>query len=312
LTELGKDADPRGASPRASVLARAVPDSARPWIQKSVWKLVYGLASRGNRDPGTSFMNYGYASLEQPSDAASPDDDADVYGTQLYDRAASGCELTDRDVLEVGCGRGGGTAFVFDRHRPRSMVGLDLARSAITLCEKRYARPGLTFTQGDAENLPFPDGRFDVVLNVESSHCYPSVPRFLREVDRVLAPGGVLLIVDVRATRVEPHSRDQLVPRTDVSQFRSEVRGSPFTVIEEEDVTANVFRALQLDSPRRRRLIEARVRKSLQPRALGFAAVEGTRVYQEFASGELTYLRFVLRKGSPEHDRPGRDNDHDP
>jgi SAM-dependent methyltransferase len=236
-------------------------------------------------------MNYGYASLEEPHGAGDPD----LHGRQLYDRVVGRTDLRGKDVLEVGCGRGGGSAFVFERHRPRSMTGLDLARSAIAHARRRHARPGLGFVGGDAEALPFPEASFDVVLNVESSHCYPDVPRFLDEVHRVLRPGGLLLLADVRPTSLAGRRTNTLMPRSDVAQLLVELRDSPFTVIEQEDITANVLRALQLDSPQRRRLIERRVPRRLQPHARAFAAVEGTPLYEAYATGELTYLRFALQ-----------------
>jgi SAM-dependent methyltransferase len=277
--------------------------SVKPRLQKWVWNLVYGLASRGTADRGRAFMNYGYASLEG-SHGVGPrtDGDPDAYGIQLYDRIARSGDLREADVLEVGCGRGGGTAFVFDQHHPRSMVGLDLARSAIARCRRQHKRPGLTFVRGDAEDLPFADASFDVVLNVESSHCYPNVPRFLDEVHRVLRPEGFLLLADVRTTSPGRRREDTLMPRSDLARLLSELAHSPLTVIEQEDITANVLRALQLDSPRRRRLIESRVRGPLQPQALAFAAVEGTLPHQLLAAGELTYLRVVLQKAGGQQD----------
>lgn len=268
----------------------------RPRLQKSVWKMVYGLASRGRADPGTTFMNYGYASLEERAGAGTSDGEPDTYGRQLYDRVVGATPLRGADVLEVGCGRGGGTAFVFDRHRPRSMAGLDLAGSAIARCARQHRRPGLEFLQGDAENLPFPAATFDVVINVESSHCYPNVPRFLEEVHRVLRPNGLLLLADVRLTSLRGHNGDGFMPRADVNQLLHELSASPLTVVEQEDITVNVARALQLASPLRRRQIESRVPRPFQPRALAFAAVEGTPLYQSYASGELTYLRFRVQK----------------
>ena len=149
----------------------------------------------------TAFLNYGYAKLGDDGDeASSRNRDGDRFGVQLYERVRGGVELTGKDVLEIGCGRGGGTAYLFESHRPRNMTGLDLAGSAIARCRRDHARPGLTFLQGDAEALPFADASFDVVVNVESSHCYPDVPGFLREVHRVLRPGGYLLLADVRHT----------------------------------------------------------------------------------------------------------------
>jgi SAM-dependent methyltransferase len=283
-------------------LAAALPrfQSIRPWIQKSVWKLVYGLASRGTAHPGSAFMNYGYAT-SVPTNAetgAAADGNPDRFGIGLYERVASGSELAGRDVLDIGCGRGGGTAFLFERYRPRSLTGLDLAHSAIVRCRTEHRRPGLAFVQGDAEHLPFGDAVFDVVLNVESSHCYPDVPRFLREAHRVLRPGGALLLADVRHTDLAKRNDDTFMPQSDVPELVRQLDNSPFTVVEREDITLNVLRALELDSARRRRLVVARVPRLLRPHALAFVAAPGSPVYEGYANGALTYLRFVLRKGA--------------
>jgi ubiquinone/menaquinone biosynthesis C-methylase UbiE len=214
----------------------------------------------------------------------------------LYDRVAGAAKLTDRDMLEVGCGRGGGTSSVFANHRPRSMVGIDLAGSAVAHARFRFGCPGLEFLQGDAENLPFPEECFDVVLNVESCHCYPDVPRFLEGVHRVLRPGGLLLMADVWHSDLDEATRRGVFSHKDVHQLRRYIARSPLEVLEEEDITANVRRALQLDSSRRREVIERRVPRFLRTRALQLAGVEGTPLYEAFVSGQVTYLRFKLRK----------------
>jgi ubiquinone/menaquinone biosynthesis C-methylase UbiE len=46
------------------------------------------------------------------------------------------------------------------------------------------------------EKLPFPDESFDAVINVEASHAYPQLSRFLGEVARVLHPGGHFFYAD--------------------------------------------------------------------------------------------------------------------
>jgi ubiquinone/menaquinone biosynthesis C-methylase UbiE len=56
--------------------------------------------------------------------------------------------------------------------------------------------------------MPFPDASFDAVINVESSHCYPSMGRFLSEVHRVLRPRGSLLFADLRTSDVWTFSID--------------------------------------------------------------------------------------------------------
>jgi ubiquinone/menaquinone biosynthesis C-methylase UbiE len=68
---------------------------------------------------------------------------------------------------------------------PASYTGLDFNPDGIAFAKKRHNLPGLDFVHGDAENLPFPDESFDVVLNVEASHAYPHFDRFLSELVRV-------------------------------------------------------------------------------------------------------------------------------
>ena len=52
--------------------------------------------------------------------------------------------------------------------------------------------------QANAQNLPFQNESFDAVLNVESSHRYPQMEKFLNEVYRVLKPNGYFLFTDFR------------------------------------------------------------------------------------------------------------------
>ena len=56
----------------------------------------------------------------------------------------------------------------------------------------------LSFKVGDSENIPLEKSSVDIVINVESSHCYGSFSGFLKEVSRVLRPGGRFLFCDFR------------------------------------------------------------------------------------------------------------------
>ena len=51
---------------------------------------------------------------------------------------------------------------------------------------------------GNAIDLPFSDSSFDAVISIEASHRYPSFETFLREVRRVLRPGGHFMFADMR------------------------------------------------------------------------------------------------------------------
>jgi SAM-dependent methyltransferase len=270
----------------------------RSTAQKLLLKRVYEVISRRFGETGTAFLNYGYAPLDEPVQdlGLSPEEErADRFGIQLYHRVAEAVDLDGLEVLEVGCGRGGGTAFVFDHHHPRRMVGLDLAPKAIAHCGAAHVRDGLTFVVGDAEALPFPDAEFDAVLNVESSHCYPDMPRFLAEVRRVLRPGGSLLFCDLRHTDL--HGRQEVqIPRDDVPRLRAQIAACGMEVVEQEDLTADVVRALELDSDRRREMVAASAPAALREQLMDFAAVKGTNLFRAFAERDVTYLRYVLRK----------------
>lgn len=95
-----------------------------------------------------------------------------------------------RDVLEVGVGLG--TDFVqFVRARARA-VGIDLTEAAVAAVHQRLELEGLRadVRVGDAEALPFPDASFDLVWSYGVLHHTPDTIRAVREIRRVLRPGG--------------------------------------------------------------------------------------------------------------------------
>lgn len=158
------------------------------------WRVLYEVLAARVQRPEWAFMNYGYA---MPAGDVGPAlesaDEPDRLCIQLYAHVLSGTELRGADVLEVGCGRGGGSSFIARYRGPRTTTGLDLSRKSIALCRRHRRAPGLSFVQGDALAMPFADHSFDVVVNLESSHCYDSMDDFLAEVHRVLRPGGSFL-----------------------------------------------------------------------------------------------------------------------
>jgi ubiquinone/menaquinone biosynthesis C-methylase UbiE len=141
----------------------------------------------------------------------------------------------------------------------------------------------LRFTTGDAQALPFPDGSFDVVVNVESSHCYSSVPRFLAEVTRVLRPGGRLFWADLR-------------PAGEVEATRAQLRACGLRIEQEQDVTTEVLHALDLDSDRKLALVRAWFPRIAHPAVTRFAALTGSRSHRAFQDRRTRYLTAALSR----------------
>jgi SAM-dependent methyltransferase len=274
-----------------SALLRAAPQLG-PRVEKLLWRAFYEANSLRRSELAGALTNYGYAAEDEAF--ASPGGLTDRFGRELYGAVVGAIPLSGKDVLEVGCGRGGGTAYLFERCAPRSLTGVDLARSAIRSARRRYGRPGMAFVAGDAEKLPLADGSFDVVISVESSHCYPDMRRFLREARRVLRPGGVLLLADFRPTRAQ-RSDDGGI-QDDVDALRLQISEAGFRAVDGEDITPAVVRALRLKTPEIRARVARRVPKPLRRYALEFAAVQDSGMYRAFADGSLTYLRFVLER----------------
>jgi ubiquinone/menaquinone biosynthesis C-methylase UbiE len=265
----------------------------RPSVEKLAWRIFYELVSlRSDEDApmlvGGGF-NYGFAG----PDETTPGNGDAKFGLALYAAVVGAADVSGRDVIEVGCGSGEGSAFVFERYAPRSLTGVDIAHAAIQRCRRRHGRPGLTFATGDAENLSFPPASVDAVINVESSHCYPHMARFLREVHRVLRPGGLLLFTDFRPTT---SSQSEAVPKDDIPELRRQLAESGLRTLDEQDITAEVVRALSLATPVVRAHIERRVPRALRRDAIEYSGVEGSTRFRDFADGRLTYLKLALQK----------------
>jgi SAM-dependent methyltransferase len=262
---------------RAVSLASRLPEPKR-WL----WRGWYQFLASRYRQPGWTFMNYGYRAEGAPPRALDAADEPDRSFIQLYDTVAGAVPLAGLDVLEVGCGRGGGASFVARYHGPRRTVAVDVAESAVALCRRRFSAPGLSFEVGDAERLPFPAATFDAVINVESSHCYGRIDAFFAEVRRVLRPGGAFLYADFRA-------------RGELDGWRTALRSSGLRVEAERDLTPGVLAALDADDERKRSMIPTLIDRPLLGVFRQFAGLRGTAIYDELRTGALTYLAFTAR-----------------
>jgi len=101
-----------------------------------------------------------------------------------------------KDVLEVGVGMGA-DHLEWAKAGPRSLTGIDLTPRAVTWTASRLSDAGLTsdLRVADAEELPFPDGSYDLVYSWGVLHHSPDTASAVAEVHRVLRPGGTAKIM---------------------------------------------------------------------------------------------------------------------
>ncbi|HPM79560.1 MAG TPA: class I SAM-dependent methyltransferase [Candidatus Anammoximicrobium sp.] len=99
--------------------------------------------------------------------------------------------------LDIGCGSGRLDVELAKRSQLK-IVGLDIAEDVQPLFEKTVRDAGfanrITFRQGDAQELPFPDDYADLVVSRGTLPFIPDLGKCLREVDRVLKPTGVAIL----------------------------------------------------------------------------------------------------------------------
>jgi SAM-dependent methyltransferase len=107
----------------------------------------------------------------------------------------------DATVVEIGCGTGNLLLLAARAVPSATLIGLDPDPGALAVARRKARRAGVTLRldHGYADRLPYPDGSVDRVLSAFMLHHLPGDQQqaALREVHRVLAPGGRLHLLDI-------------------------------------------------------------------------------------------------------------------
>ncbi|MBJ8371588.1 class I SAM-dependent methyltransferase [Citrobacter cronae] len=195
-------------------------------------------------------------------------------------------------LLDMGCGAGH-ASFVAAQH-VRQVVAYDLSSQMLEVVAEAAKDRGLenlSTRQGYAESLPFEDNAFDVVISRYSAHHWHDVGRALREVNRVLKPSGVLIVMDVMSPGhpVRDIWLQTVEALRDTSHVRNYSSGEWLSLINDANLIADTLLTDRLPLE-----FSSWVARMRTPAAL----TEAIRLYQESASADVKAYFALQEEGS--------------
>lgn len=273
----------------------------------------YDMMTRMFPDQRLTFLNYGYLAQDSDFDWINDADLEQKCSVNLIRTLLGDSDLRGNKVLEIGSGRGGNCSYLARYTGAASVTGLDFCPAHIELCNRVHALPGLSFVGGDAMALPFADNEFDVVINIESSHCYPDLNTFGAEVQRVLKQDGRFFYADTMkgdntSALSEPDSIGVDFFSNVLAQHQAMIEHARFKVEEHRDISDGVIRAFESQDGHLKHLLRSLVEEKKQQREplppevwhafdtlFHFFDDSGIKAYK---NGHLAYKYWRLQKAA--------------
>lgn len=167
--------------------------------QKKVLKM-YEVVDIGSLELfGGGFINFGY--WERLPRTALTSNARIASQKNMYRFVSKKLGITKSDkVLEIGCGKGAGASLIASEFNPFEIHGMDFSAVQIerakNINKKTLTRfpEKLSFTQGAAENMGFPNNSFNKLISIEALQHFSDLEKFAHEAFRVLKPKGKLAI----------------------------------------------------------------------------------------------------------------------
>jgi ubiquinone/menaquinone biosynthesis C-methylase UbiE len=159
--------------------------------------------------------------------------------------------MQNKTILEVGCGNGTQSIYMYNNFHPKKTIGVDINRSNIELAQNlKNGHEELEFFVDDAQKLEkIPDNSIDILVCIESAFHYPHKKLFLEQVERVLKPSGKFLIADIlsrsnkkRIPLIEKWKRKMSFHHWTESEYADSFRQSALTVEYKENITPWVIK----------------------------------------------------------------------
>ncbi len=121
-------------------------------------------------------------------------------GTDEIDEIMTGVNAKDKTVLDIGCGCGGAAFHLLKKYNVKSVEGIDpeplVIQTANQLAIKNNLEDVVTFKQVSPGPLDYNDESFDLVFSKEAFLHIPDKEELLKDVHRILKPGGLIVVSD--------------------------------------------------------------------------------------------------------------------
>lgn len=121
------------------------------------------------------------------------DDGLLMYNEHISRYIFAGQFIKNKIVLDIACGSGYGGYYLLN-NGAKEVIGVDNSGDAVSYARYKYHKKNLFFLKGDAENLAFPNNKFDVIVSMETIEHLRNPQKFIKEIKRVLKQGGLLII----------------------------------------------------------------------------------------------------------------------
>lgn len=141
--------------------------------------------------------------------------------------------FTNAKILDIGTGNGNFIKTITNLcNNFESITGIDIIDSSIESCKANFKDERINFINMDALNMDFEDSSFDIVTLSNSLHHFDDSKDILKEMERVLAPGGVLIICEMVSNNLNKRQRSHLLMHhfaAEIDRERGSTHNETFT-----------------------------------------------------------------------------------
>ena len=265
------------------MIYKYVPRPLKKHYKKLFWRVFYNYIGTVGILRKARFLNHGI--VESDADIEFSEYNPLLFrklSQNLYLHLMREAEIDGKHYLEIGCGRGAGLELLMNHYKPARAVGVDISDSNIRYGKRLNKGNGVELKRGDAEKQIFPDKSFDVVLNLESSHCYASKLNFYKNVKAILKDDGTFLYSDL-------FWYDHLT-----AEMEKQFDDLGFYIVKKEDNTKPIMRSIELQAQVRQYYVKGKVTPN--KKLSDMVALPGTPLYDGLTNGTIKYLFYVLKK----------------